>query len=97
MKLRLDDDKMSDGFFEDTRILGIACTLKNYQFCWHIDQLLQIGFQTSADLQIPMEKNIKFNKKIHVNQFTFRDAKNRNLITNGTNIILNRKLLIIKK
>ncbi|MEN9952826.1 MAG: hypothetical protein RLZZ520_1094 [Bacteroidota bacterium] len=57
MKFRLDDDMMSDNFFEDTRILGIACTLKNYQFCWHIDQLLQIPFQTSADLQIPMEKN----------------------------------------
>lgn len=57
MKLRLDDDRMSDNFFEDTRILGIACTLKNYQFCWHIDQLLHIPFQTSADLQIPMEKN----------------------------------------
>jgi len=48
---------MSDNFFEDTRILGIACTLKNYHFCWHVDRLLQIGFQTSVDLQIPMEKN----------------------------------------
>jgi len=57
MKLRLDDDKMSDNFFEDTRILGIACTLKNYQFCWHIEQTMLIDFQTSADLQIPMEKN----------------------------------------
>jgi len=57
MKLRLDDNRMSDNFFEDTRILGIACTLKNYHFCWHIDRLLQIGFQTSVDLQIPMEKN----------------------------------------
>ena len=57
MKLRLDDNRMSDNFFEDTRILGIACTLKNYHFCWHVDRLLQIGFQTSVDLQIPMEKN----------------------------------------
>jgi len=57
MKLRLDDNRMSDNFFEDTRILGIACTLRNYHFCWHIDRLLQIGFQTSVDLQIPMEKN----------------------------------------
>ena len=48
-------------------------------------KLKQIRFK-----EIPMEKNIKFNNKIHVNQFTFRDAKNRNLITNGTNIILNR-------
>lgn len=57
MKLRLDDDKMSDDFFEDTRILGIASTLKNYQFCWHVEQSMLIDFQTSADLQIPMEKN----------------------------------------
>ena len=57
MKLRLDDDKMSDNFFEDTRILGIACTLKNYHFCWHIEKVLQIDFQTAPDLQIGMEKN----------------------------------------
>lgn len=57
MKLKLDDDRMSDHFFEDTRILGIACTLKNYLFCWHIEKLLQIDFRTAPDLQIPMEKN----------------------------------------
>lgn len=57
MKLRLDDDQMSDHFFEDTRILGIVCTLKNYQFCWNIERLLQIDFRTAPDLQIPMEKN----------------------------------------
>lgn len=44
-----------------------------------------------------MEKNIKHNKKIHINQHTFRSKNNSNLITNGTNLILNKKLLIIKK
>ena len=43
-----------------------------------------------------MNKNIKKNKKIHINQFTFRNKQNYNLITNGTNMILNRKLLVIK-
>ena len=43
-----------------------------------------------------MNKNIKYNKNIHVNQFTFRNKKNYNLITNGTNMILNRKLLVIR-
>jgi 2-polyprenyl-3-methyl-5-hydroxy-6-metoxy-1,4-benzoquinol methylase len=43
-----------------------------------------------------MDKNIKPNKKIHINQFTFRNKNNYNLITNGTNMILNRKLLVIK-
>lgn len=57
MKFKLDDDRMSDNFFEDTRILGISCSLKNYQFCWHIEKDLQIDFRTSVDLQIPMEKN----------------------------------------
>lgn len=48
---------MSDDFFEDTRILGIACPLKNYQFCWHVEKTLNIPFATSLDLQIGMEKN----------------------------------------
>jgi len=47
--------------------------------------------------KVPMEKNIKYNKKIHINQHTFRSKNNSNLITNGTNLILNKKLLIIKK
>lgn len=57
MKLKLDDERMSDDFFEDTKILGIACPLKNYQFCWHVEKTLNIPFATSADLQIGMEKN----------------------------------------
>jgi hypothetical protein len=57
MKLKLNDDEMSDNFFEGTRILGIASTLKNYQLCFHIEKNLQIDFRTSADLQIPLEKN----------------------------------------
>ena len=57
MKLKLDDERMSDDFFEDTKILGIACPLKNYQFCWHVEKALNIPFATSADLQIGMEKN----------------------------------------
>ena len=57
MKLRLDDDQMSDHFFDHTRILGIASTLKNYLLCYHIEKQLQIDFRTSQDLQIQLEKN----------------------------------------
>ena len=48
-------------------------------------------------VKIIMNKDLKQNKKIHINQFTFRDENQNNLITNGTNMILNRKLLILKK
>lgn len=57
MKHRLDDESISDDFFEGTRILGIASTLKNYQFCWHVEKSMPIDFHTYADLQIAMEKN----------------------------------------
>jgi len=59
MKYKLDDDLMSAGFFEDTRILGIVSTLKNYQFCWHIEKSMHIFFSTAVDLQIGMEKNTR--------------------------------------
>lgn len=57
MKLKLDDEQISDHFFDHTRILGIASTLKNYQLCFNIEKHLQIDFRTSQDLQIPLEKN----------------------------------------
>ena len=57
MKLKLDDDQISDNFFDHTRILGIASTLKNYQLCFQIEKQLQVDFRTSQDLQIPLEKN----------------------------------------
>lgn len=57
MKLRLNDDMLSDSFFEGTRILGIASTLKNYQLCWHLEKSMNIDFHTAIDLQIGMEKN----------------------------------------
>lgn len=57
MKLRLNDEMLSDSFFEGTRILGIASTLKNYQLCWHLEKSMNIDFHTAIDLQIGMEKN----------------------------------------
>jgi len=57
MKYRLDEDSSTELFFEGTRILGIVSTLKNYIFCWHIQNNLNIFFGTAIDMQIGMEKN----------------------------------------
>lgn len=57
MKHRLNLEQISDNFFENTRILGVVTTLKNYQLCYYIEKSMQIDFQTSQDLQIPLEKN----------------------------------------
>lgn len=56
MKLILNTSDASNEFFEDRKILGIVSSLKNYVFCWHIFNALDLQFITSADLQIKMDK-----------------------------------------
>jgi hypothetical protein len=33
MKLTLDNKDLTDGFFEDARLLGIMAPIKDYNFC----------------------------------------------------------------
>ncbi|MEN9884794.1 MAG: hypothetical protein RLZZ420_2011 [Bacteroidota bacterium] len=56
MKYRLEESSFPD-FFEDSYIVGIVSTLKNYLFCWHIQHHLNIYFGTSEDMQINLVKN----------------------------------------
>ncbi len=44
-----------------------------------------------------MDLDMAPNPQIHINRFTFRDSKSRNIITNGTNVMLNRTLLTIHR
>ena len=48
-------------------------------------------------LDVVMDKDIPFNPDMPINQWTFRDSNGRNIITNGTNFILNKTLLTIQK
>jgi hypothetical protein len=57
MKLKLDEDSSVENFFEGTKILGIVSTLKNYTFCWHIQQEINIFFGTTFDNKIALENN----------------------------------------
>ena len=52
MKLRLDVDELNDDFFEETRILGITATLKNYQFCMQLNTNLGYDFRLNPELEI---------------------------------------------
>jgi hypothetical protein len=45
MKLVLDTKDMMDGFFEETKLLGIMAPMKDYQFCWQLNNLLGIDFR----------------------------------------------------
>ena len=56
MKLALDSRDLTDGFFEETRILGIMAPIKDYQFCWHLNNLLGLDFRINNDIEIQLTK-----------------------------------------
>lgn len=56
MKLTLDTKGMTEGFFEDAKLLGIMAPVKDYQFCWQLNNLLRINFRVNHELEIQVRK-----------------------------------------
>lgn len=56
MKLILDSKDLADGFFEDTRLLGIMAPMKDYLFCWQLNQLLGVDFRINNEIEIQLTK-----------------------------------------
>lgn len=56
MKLVLDTKDLTDGFFEETKLLGIMAPIKDYQFCWQLNNLLGIDFRINNELEIQLKK-----------------------------------------
>lgn len=56
MKLKLDFDDLADDFFDNTRLMGIVAPVKNYQFCWQLNQLLRFDFRINNDIEIQLFK-----------------------------------------
>ena len=59
MKLRLDMDDLTDDFFEDARLLGIVAPVKDYQFCWQLNNRLRFDFRINNDLEIQLSKKAR--------------------------------------
>jgi hypothetical protein len=56
MKLKLDLDDLADDFFDNTRLIGIVAPVKNYQFCWQLNQILRFDFRLNNDIEIQLFK-----------------------------------------
>lgn len=56
MKLRLDIDELTNDFFEDARLLGIVAPVKDYQFCWHLNNQLRFDFRINNQIEIQLAK-----------------------------------------
>jgi hypothetical protein len=44
-KLILDNSALTEAFFEGTRLLGIMAPIKDYQFCWHLNNSIGLDFR----------------------------------------------------
>lgn len=56
MKLKMDNDLMVEEFFEGTQLLGIVAPMKSYQFCWQVNQVMQVDFRINNDFEIQLDK-----------------------------------------
>ena len=56
LKLSLNNQDLAEAFFEDTRLLGIMAPVKNYQFCWQLNNLLGMDFRINHDIEIGLKK-----------------------------------------
>ena len=56
MKLVLDKDELTNCFFEDSRLLGIMAPVKDYQFCWHLNNALGMDFRINNEIEIQLKR-----------------------------------------
>jgi hypothetical protein len=56
MKLKLDVEDLTSGFFEEVRLLGIVAPMKDYQFCWTLNNRLRFRFRNNNDIEIQLRK-----------------------------------------
>lgn len=56
MKLKLDIDELTHDFFEDARLLGIVAPVKDYQFCWQLNNRLRFDFRINNQIEIQLAK-----------------------------------------
>jgi len=56
LKYRLDSSSVTDVFFEETSLLGIIAPIKNYQFCWLLNNLLDFNFKLNPELMITLKR-----------------------------------------
>jgi hypothetical protein len=56
MKLKIDNEALAEAFFEDTSLLGIVAPLKDYQFCWRLNNVLRFDFRINNEIEIQLTK-----------------------------------------
>ncbi|MDQ3843588.1 MAG: IPExxxVDY family protein [Bacteroidota bacterium] len=59
MKLVISNADLTDGFFEEARLLGIMAPMKDYLFCWRLNNLLGMDFRVNNEIEIQLTKKMR--------------------------------------
>jgi len=59
MKLTLNVEELTSEFFEDARLLGIVAPVKDYQFCWNVNNKLRFKFRSNNGIEIQLKKKTR--------------------------------------
>jgi hypothetical protein len=73
MKLKLDIEELTAGFFEDTRLLGVVAPIKAYQFCWQLNSRLRFDFRINNEIEIQLTKR---QRKYFFGVYEYQEASN---------------------
>ena len=73
MRLVLDTQDITDGFFDGTRLLGIMAPMKDYQFCWQLNNMLSMDFRVNNEIEIQLKKK---NRNYFFGLYEYREPTN---------------------
>lgn len=59
-KLTLDNKGLAEDFFSDTRLIGIMASVKDYQFCWHLNTNIGLDFRSNHEIEIKLLKKSRW-------------------------------------
>jgi len=61
---------MTGEFFEDTRLLGRCSPVKDYQFCWQLNNRLRFDFRINNGIEIQLTKR----QRILFRRYEYRET-----------------------
>jgi len=56
IRLKVDNEALAEEFFSGTRLLGVVGPMKDYQFCWQLNNMLGVDFRVNNEIEIQLKK-----------------------------------------
>jgi hypothetical protein len=73
VKLKLTIDDLAGEFFDGTRLLGVVAPVKDYQFCWQLNNRLRVDFRINNEIEIQLTKK---QRKYFFGVYEYKESNN---------------------